>query len=258
MGSSGMRKIVRNNLGNRGPDDSAEEGMVFEGVDLDPGHEDEDVDLHINALSTFEPAWVSRLGFRGTDNSFMSVNLKAGREVRLKISAKRPGTNEPMTLRKATFTFFDLDSHSSGDNKEYVKAAGSTGTITYEGTELVESDEGADEKMFKATTPGNGADNPTSPLSLTEQQLQRAVTFIYEPFTEAIVTLGSAGHQYHGRRFDFVGRPSLQCARGVEPERVVVVESTPEEVPTCCVLKVLFLNFICTPAEEKQFFHFMC
>jgi hypothetical protein len=254
------RRLIRNNLGNQGPVRSSEEGMVFQGTNIDPGHEDQDVDLHINALSDFRPAWrnPNDLGFSGNGHHFMRVNLRAGEEVRLRLSAMRPGTNDSMTLRRATFTFFDLDTHPSGHNVEYVKAAGSTGTITYEGTELVESDE-ADEKTFTASRPGNGGDNPTDPLDLTEQQLQRAVTFIFEPFMEATITLGSSGGQFHGRKFDFVGRPSLQCATGVEPTRVVLVEDPPAEVPTCCVLKVLgFVNLVCAPEEERQFFHFMC
>jgi hypothetical protein len=254
-----MEKLVRNNLGRKGPVMAAQEGMVFKGVNIDPGHGGEHVDLHINALTDFEPAWRNKLGFSGGGHHFMTVNLKPGREVTLKIAAMRPGTNEPKTLRKATFTFFDLDSHGSGDNQEFVKASGSTGTITYEGTELVESVDEGHEKVFRASQPGTGEDNPTDPLHLTEQQLQRAVTFIYEPFTEAVVTLGSTSGSHHGRKFDFVGRPSLQCATGVEPDKVVVVDSsTPTEAPTCCLLKYQFINLVCAPAEEKNFFHFMC
>lgn len=261
-----MRGIKRNNLGGKGPVKDGKEGIVFEGVDIDPGHQDEEVDLHINALTPFEPAWVSgnMLGFanhakEGNPNHFMRVNLKPGHEVTLKISAMKPGTTEPKSLRKATFTFFDLDTHGSGQNKEYVQAEGSSATITYDGTELVETDKDEDAKRFTASTPGTGKDNPTDPLSLTEQQLQRAVTFIYEPFTEAVVTLGSSGGANHGRVFDFVGRPSLQCATGVEPEKVVIVESTPQEVPTCCLVKVpMLFDFYCVPEEEKKFYHFMC
>jgi hypothetical protein len=115
-----------------------------------------------------------------------------------------------------------------------------------------------DKKVFRASQPGTGEDNPTDPLHLTEQQLQRAVTFIYEPFTEAVVTLGSTPGSHNGRKFDFVGRPSLQCATGVEPEKVVVVNSTPTEAPTCCLLKYQFIQLVCSPAEEKKFFNVMC
>jgi hypothetical protein len=84
-----MEKLVRNNLGRKGPVMAPQEGMVFKGVNIDPGHDNEPVDLHINALTDFEPAWRNSkdLGFAGSGKHFMRVSLKPGREVTLKIAA---------------------------------------------------------------------------------------------------------------------------------------------------------------------------
>merc|ERR1712203_542728 len=103
---------------------------------------------------------------------------------------------------------------------------------------------------FEATTVGTGDDNPTDPLKLTEQQLQRAFTVQFRPFTGADITLGNKAHAAgvttHGRRFDFIAKPSLKCAAGVDVNKV---STSNNFVPQCCLLKFASLAIMCADAE---------
>merc|ERR1712110_1332791 len=121
---------------------------------------------------------------------------------------------------------------------------------------------GTDMVTYTATQPGFNHDNPTDPTNLTELQLQRAVSLQFKDFTETLVTFGSTKSGNRGlRRFDFVGRPSIKCAIGVDPGKVIdvtetttttVIETTTviktdnQSAPTCCVLKCGPINICCT------------
>lgn len=252
-----MKTVLRSNLGLKGPDLGAEEGLVFEGFDREPGRTAKPIELHVNVVSdfnAFHPAQIDKLGFfDGPGSKFMGINLQQGTEVTLKFTVTEPGNTVPIRLDKMDLTFFDLDTHTSGNNKEFVKASGFTNQVTYAGTQLQISGDPSDIFTYSATQPGTAADNPTDPTSLTELQLQRAVSLQFEGFTETTVTFGSTKFDSgHFRRFDFVGRPSIKCATGVNPEKII------EFTPTCCVLKIGPINIICTSAATKQWYHFMC
>lgn len=251
-----MKTVLRSNLGHKGPDFGAEEGLVFEGFDREPGKNPKPIELHLNVVSdynAFHPARIDRLGFYdGPGSKFMGINLDQGTEVTLKFTVTEPGKTVPIRLDAMDLTFFDLDSHKSGNNKEFVKAGGFTNQLTYEGTKVQIIGDPSD-VTYSAPQNSTEVDNPTDPTSLTELQLQHAISLEFEGFTETTVTFGSTksagGHQ---RRFDFVGRPSIKCATGVDPAKVV------EFAPTCCVLKIGYINCICTSAATKQWYHFMC
>merc|ERR1712232_1268521 len=97
--------------------------------------------------------------------------------------------------------------------------------------------------------------------SLTKQQLDRAVTFEFDDFTELIAVVGSKGAegQTHGRKFNFIGRPSVLCAEGSNPDNVVTLQGTDNPtVSQCCLLQVSSIAIACAKAEEAAFWQRMC
>jgi len=252
-----MKTVLRSNLGLKGPDFGDEEGLVFEGFDREPGKAPKPIEFHINVVSdfnAFHPANTDKLGFfNGPGSKFMGINLKQGTEVTLKFTVTERGGTVPVRLDDMDLTFFDLDTDSSGNIVEFVKAGGFTNQVTYEGTQLQITGEPPDIFTYTATQHGTNADNPTDPTNLTDLQLQRAVSLQFKGFTETVVTFGSTKFGDRGlRRFDFVGRPSIKCATGVNPKKVI------DFTPTCCVLKIGPIDIICTSAATKQWYHFMC
>jgi len=249
--------VLRSNLGLKGPDFGAQEGLVFEGFHRKPGKTPKPIELHVNVVSDFNayhPAQIDKLGFfDGPGSKFMGINLEQGTEVTLKFTVTERGNTVPIRLDEVDLTFFDLDTHTSGNNVEFVKVGGFTNQVTYEGTQLQITGEPPDVFTYTATQPGTAADNPNDPTSLTDLQLQRAVSLRFDDFTETTVTFGSTKFDGgHFRRFDFVGRPSIKCATGVNQDKVI------EFTPTCCVLKIGPINILCTSAATKQWYHFMC
>lgn len=253
-----MQTVLRSNLGLKGPDFEKGEGLVFEGFDREPGQSPKPVELHVNVVSDFNdfhPANTKKLGFfNGPGSKFMGINLREGTEVTLKFTVTERGSTAPIRLNKMDLTFFDLDTHRSGKEVEFVKMSGFKSQMLYEGTQLRITGDPSGVVTYTATQPGNASDNPTDPTNLTELQLQKAVSVEFEPFTEATVTLGSTQAHFvaGGRLFAFMGRPSVKCATGVDPDKVI------ETTPTCCVIKIGPVQLICTSAATKQWYHFMC
>merc|ERR1712050_746936 len=99
------------------------------------------------------------------------------------------------------------------------------------------------------------------PLSLTAQQINRAVTFEFTNFQELVARVGSteASAKTHGRKFNFIGRPSVLCAEGSKPEDVVTIQGTDSPVEAqCCLIQVSSIAIVCAKASEAAFYQWMC
>jgi len=250
-------KLLHNDFEGSGPFTSG--GLRYEAKMEKPNESPEPVELHVTIAegSTLHPGNIGPQGFHNvilTGSQFMSINIKEDSEVVLDFKITEPGKTTPINIDEVDFSFFDIDKHERG-NAESVECSGYQSHLTYEGTELEITEKGLNHAEFKATVVGTGADNPNSPDDLTEAQLIRAVSFNFKPFRTAQVTFRNGpntGGQTHGRRFDFIGMPSLKCAKGVDPDKIRTF------MPTCCLLKVGPVNLLCAPANEKSWYHFMC
>jgi len=230
------------------------------GTDIRVAGDSVPIELHVTTPQA-HIAWPDEIGF---DGKFMGVNGQPGTEMILHFKVTAPGEATPKSLPKAYFTFFDFDTHEKG-NAEYVCVDHFAKAFTTKTTELQKSEEtkdGALETCFTASTVGNGHDNPTDPLSLTKQQLDRAVTFEFDDFTELIAVVGSKGAegQTHGRKFNFIGRPSVLCAEGTDKDNILILqgEDSVGSEPQCCILKASTLAIACAKKEEAAFYQRMC
>jgi len=241
--------------------DDPSAGLVFSGEDIraQEGQDPVPVELHVTTQEA-PIAWPAEIGFNG---NFMGVNTLPGKEMHLDFKVTEIDSSTPKTLPKAYITFFDLDSHAQG-NAEYVCVSHFLNAYVTKGSELTRTEEdknGIKETCFTASTVGTGLDNPKDPLTLTPQQLNRAVTLEFKDFVGLTATVGSkeASGQTHGRKFDFIGRPSVLCAEGSNPDDVVTLEGTDDPtVSQCCLLQVSSIAIACAKAEEAAFWQRMC
>jgi hypothetical protein len=85
--------------------------------------------------------------------------------------------------------------------------------------------------VFTATTEGDGSDNPVDPMTLTEQQRNRAVTLTFRKINEFNVTMASTSG-WMPRYFTFLGRPSVLCALTPRDEKINIDEEIKEVMVT--------------------------
>lgn len=253
-----MPTVKHRNLGNQGPDNGAE-GMVFEGLSMDAlGENVKQVDLHLNSPN-FVAHNPSGNGMGYKCKECMAINIPAGTNSSVKFMVTERGGTSPISIDKMDLTFFDLDGQAVDHSLEYIEVQGASKVEYYHGTTLSITN---GKTKFQATQPGNGNDNPTSAVQLTEIQAQRSVTFIFEPFTEATLTFGTTatpdGKPGVHRQFEFVGRPSLSCATGLDPSLVTQEEVETTTETQCCLLKLGSVKIVCTAEAEKSWYHFMC
>merc|ERR1719188_2671967 len=139
----------------------------------DSKNPDKHLIVKIHALSNYTPQAPGQNGFNGR---YGTINLKGGTHVDLKLQIFDKEGN-PAHLELVYFTFFDLDTGHNGATTEFVKARPYNKAIFLKNTELKEKRLGEGNSMFTATKFGTGADNPSDPSSLTDEQKNRAVTF---------------------------------------------------------------------------------
>mmetsp|Transcript_45366 Transcript_45366/g.96943 ORF Transcript_45366/g.96943 Transcript_45366/m.96943 type:complete len:388 (-) Transcript_45366:55-1218(-) len=212
-----LTEVLHNNLGNQGPDEG-EEGLFYKGEDT---IHKTPIILRIYAKSSYAPNKASENGFNGR---YGTINLKGGSSVDLEFQLFDEN-EKPLTVDKVDFTFFDLDTGKDGATTEYIKVKTYDKAIFQSESELKETRFGPGHSQFNASTEGSGSDNPDDPSILTAQQKNRAVTFEFDNFHQAKVTIGSSAGNLP-RWFLFVSRPSLLCAtlKGAPDADNVVVE----------------------------------
>jgi len=212
-----FEQVLSSNLGNAGPDQDADEGLVFLTRNLGGDAEGafgREVELVINAVGGYRPAEASMNGFTG---KYGSINIAAGGQVQLKFSVRDHRTKSPVTLKTASLTFFDLDQGHAGSCQKSVLAEGFTDVHLTTTTEVVRHVLPGGKTVFKASTYGTVDDNPSDPEFMTQRQKDRAVSLLFSNFQESTITLGSTKGSAPSF-FLFVARPSLLCAVTVQED----------------------------------------
>ena len=137
------------------------------------------------------------------------IAIKAGSSVLLEFQVVDSSSGEPYEVSDLAFTVLDLDTGKKGKGAESVEVCGSNSAMVSEGTELSQAVANGCTK-FTATTVGNGADNPSSPVDLDLQQAARAATFGFTA-TPSFRARFEVGNGWGQRLFAFAFHPGVAC-----------------------------------------------
>jgi hypothetical protein len=222
-----LENVISSNLGKKGPDTDAPEGIIYNATARNTGASITSLEIHIHSLKTFNvtedgddtydpdytPAFKNG-AWQGIHGKFACINVDHGTSVKLRAHAFNPETKEDIPLPHGAISFFDLDTGVNNTHSvEQVRITGYTRYWLSNETQVkVEHDEASGFTMFSATKEGTGEDNPSDPLALTEEQKDRAVTIEFEDTPHFDFQIG-ASEGATGRVFSFVFRPSLLCAK---------------------------------------------
>lgn len=218
-----LGNIVSSNLGKKGPDKDAEEGIIYNASLHNSGVNISDFQIHLHSETEFNgthydneyvPEWTKGDFINGKHGMFASVNIRQGTSVKLQLHAHDLGTHQDSVIPVGYITFFDLDAGKQGNHSvEYVKVVDTNGMHYFLTNETqINATQDGNVVTFRATKEGTGDDNPTDPTSLTIEQKNKAVTIKMEQFTSFDFEIG-ASPGFTGRVFEFVLRPSLLCAK---------------------------------------------
>merc|ERR1712195_345341 len=172
-------KVTQNNLGGVGPDSGAREiryAGVSNGIDLILTT---DAAYVVNPkVKEYEIDGVTRqlngAGNNGVNGKFGQVNIKGNTDVKLKFTVVKAGTNIPADVapeQTIFFSVYDLDTLPPGKGYEFVDFTTPVDSysVTKTSTARIEGNEA--HLVATASRHGNGLDNPTDPLSMTQEQL---------------------------------------------------------------------------------------
>jgi hypothetical protein len=259
-----LDKITRNNLGGRGPD-SGEEGMYVHGFFYEASKsEGTSVDLHLNALSAYDPGTSSSGELysykNGLKENQITVRVGKSSEVEIGVKITKAGTDEEFPPPKISFTWFDID---GGEPKEEVDVEPVQAILVAPGTKVTHDDSKLQsEGLVRFHSQADGVDSPENPYVMTEEQFERGAEVRFQhtsKFTMALKSVTSSN-----RAFILVGFPSLECAKTPEgdslptPEEQKGVESTASD-KTYCLLCLISGSLAIPPcADSKAFWNGEC
>jgi len=217
-------KVISSNLGKKGPDHDAEEGIIYEATAHHTGADVAHLQIHLHSVvaghehngdkydEAYEPAFTHGQYVNGAFGKFAAINVKQGESILVRVHAYDVDNNVTVPLPHAAISFFDLDTGFNDTHSvEHVKIAGYKAYYLSNETEIV-VERHRHYTWFFATKEGNGDDNPSDPTELTVLLKNRAVTVEFEDTDEFFFEVGASAGQT-GRVFSFVFRPSLLCAK---------------------------------------------
>lgn len=226
--------VTHSNLGGEGPDSGAPT-LRYANVTVTSGMS---VDLVVTVKDAFYRA--GNNARNGFTSPFGSINARCGVDAYLTFSLYLHETMQPVRAEKLYFAFFDVDSGSAEGLIEQVGF--DVGLVEYYVThttelKLVPSERGP---YWASTTPGTGADNPTSGTNMTQQQKNRAVAALFVNQSSITAHIGvkrpnnSVTCPPEGRNFLFAYRPSVLVTKPLEHKAVKWTTTT--TTPKCLQL----------------------
>lgn len=249
--------VPNNDLG--GPD-----GLVFRGTGYVPNGPTQQLELAIERGSIYSPGSLQN----GKFGEYGIISVKAGSEVTLQFTFQDPNTKTPVILRKAYFSFLDLDAASPGLSSESVEIGGFTTKVLTQETQILEEMAPAGRTRFSTTAVGTVDDNPQDPNLLTVEQKNRVVTLEFQD-TSKIEAKFACSVGTMDCDFMFAASPSLLCSFtpfGPPPKPPVThtattTMTTTQTVTTLepeqfCVIDIRALNFRLVCFTEKPWWMF--
>lgn len=170
-------KVTTNNLNGLGPDTDADPVMRFQTCTT---KDDRPVDCVITSNKGYKPSKAEKNGVKG---KLGNINLKNNKAATFTVSFVDQQTDQPVTLNEFFFSLFDIDTGNGWSTDGSVKPAENLEISGYKDLyKLPVEKEGTivkKEGAWSASDHGTEADNPTDPIQLTSQQIQRTVSFIF-------------------------------------------------------------------------------
>jgi hypothetical protein len=193
---------VHSNLGGQGPDDG-EKALRFIGVAT---RGDAAIDLLITTVGPYTAKNTIRNNVKGC---FGVINVKSGTSADLKFSLVASGSDKPIESDGLTthFSVVDLDQSKQGAY-EFIRFQDAVDFYVTEDSTIKVSDSLGEGISCEGTFEGDGSDNPTNPLELTDSQKSKAATVEFVNTAEWRATL-KAGPGKGGRNIMFTGKTSL-------------------------------------------------
>jgi len=167
---------VHSNLGGLGPDfgdESLTIGNVATSVEGDV------VDLRITSSSSYETFYPQRNGV--PMKNFGAINIDAGITAQFRFELVEASTGFLAKVAPFHFTLFDIDVSTKDDAESFSVARFSKYWVT--STTKVNITQTGDEigtTTFQAMKGGEDAEDPTDPSDMTDEQLDRSVTLLFE------------------------------------------------------------------------------
>lgn len=181
-----LSHLVYSNLGSKGPDFKEPEGLRFSNIVM---HNGKSVDLIVHALSEYNPQNVSQNKLNG---KFVQINIARDASVDLKFRFVDSKTSDDVVVDFMYFSMFDIDEGRFNHLEETLKIGGFAASYLTDATEITETVLVDGRSQYVSSTHGIIEDNPKNPRALTEQQKNRAVTFLYTKFSSFEATFASS------------------------------------------------------------------
>lgn len=199
-----LSKLVHSNLGKKGPDFDQPEGLRFNHVLENKG---KSVDLIVHALNEYNPQNNSQNRVNG---AFVQINIARDNSVDLKFRFLDSETNEDVVIDFMYFSLFDIDEGRFDHLEESMLIGGFTSSYLTDKTEIKETTLRDGRNKYHSSTHGIIEDNPKDPETISEQQENRAITFLYTKVTSFEATFASSKHgPDSGRNFLMGGKSSV-------------------------------------------------
>jgi len=199
-----LSSLVYSNLGRKGPDFDEPEGLRFEHILENQG---KSVDLMVHALSEYHPQNISQNRLNG---EFVQINIAREQSVDLQFRFVDTETSDDVVVDFMHFSMFDIDEGRFNHLEEFLAIGGFAASYLTDTTEITESVLADGRMQYVSSTHGIIEDNPKSPIKLSDQQANRAVTFLFTKVTQFETTFASSAiGPLSGRNFLVGGKSSL-------------------------------------------------
>merc|ERR1712232_190841 len=151
------------------------------------------LEIHVHSVLSFEnasgdgdydhnyrPAFTSGIYVNGIQGKFAIINMKQGSTLKVRAHAYDADKNQSIHLPHAALSFFDLDTGAENvKSVEHVSIGRGYSAYWLSNETEVNVTHKDGLTVFTATKEGNGKDNPSDPVQLTELQKDRAITIEY-------------------------------------------------------------------------------
>lgn len=209
-----LATVAYSNLGGLGPDFDAPRALRFNNIAAIAN--DQMIDLTVVNTTSYDPANTANNGLNG---EFAQVNIRGGSTTRFRFQFLKHGTDDPVHMDWTMLSMFDLDEAKPKKNKktgqirpqyrETLEVKGFATHFITEHSEVQLTQLGAKWYQYTSSTKGSGKDNPTDPMALTEQQKNRAVTFMFHDISAFDARFEAMKPTKTGRNFLFAGKSSV-------------------------------------------------